>query len=170
MKGFSLIELMVVIAIVALLAAVAVPVYKNHLYKAKINGVISATHSFGVKILDYYSKTGSFPSDPTVLGYPTSATYAGPIANQSNCLTSSASPGNAWWGSTYINTICITASGSSGRIDTMVSITAIGIPVTSPWTDAIFSQRWTDSNGVITYQCFQGGGSPYAAYFPANCT
>ena len=76
-KGFSLVELMVVIAIIAILAAVAVPMYANHVIKAKIGseivklGAIKAMAgeytSFNNGNVDYTSiNLGDLPDDVTI--------------------------------------------------------------------------------------------------------
>lgn len=61
-KAFSLIELMVVIAVVGILAAVAVPSYKNYLAKVKIVSGVSELQSLRHSVKQYYSKNGVFPS------------------------------------------------------------------------------------------------------------
>lgn len=54
MRAFSLIELMVVIVIVAILATVALPVYKTYTVKAKINTSFNAVAAYAAKIREYY--------------------------------------------------------------------------------------------------------------------
>ena len=58
-QGFSLIELMVVIAIIAILAAVAVPSYHNYVMKAYILNIISTTAPFQLQVTDYIMSTGN---------------------------------------------------------------------------------------------------------------
>ena len=57
-KGFTLIELMIVVAIVATLAAVAVPAYQNYTAKAKFSEVIAAVTPIKHAIQICYAKYG----------------------------------------------------------------------------------------------------------------
>lgn len=62
MKAFSLIELMVVIAIVALLAAVAVPQYKSYIIKANTAKVVTTLDALTQRVIQYSAENGIFPS------------------------------------------------------------------------------------------------------------
>ncbi|MBK2025761.1 prepilin-type N-terminal cleavage/methylation domain-containing protein [Francisella philomiragia] len=57
-KGFTLIELMVVIAIVAIIVAVAVPMYSNYMVRSKLSGADIAARGY---INHYTYETGTFP-------------------------------------------------------------------------------------------------------------
>ena len=67
-KGFSLIEVMIVVAITGILMGIAIPSYKTYIKKAKMAGVMSIVNAFKVDITDVYMKDGSFPHDIFALG------------------------------------------------------------------------------------------------------
>lgn len=58
-SGFTLIELMIVVAIVAILAAIALPAYQTYTKKAKFSEVISATGAFKTAVEVCYQTTGA---------------------------------------------------------------------------------------------------------------
>lgn len=53
-KAFSLIELMVVIAIVGILAAVAIPSYRNYIIRSKVSEIIVMSNTVQNKIAEAY--------------------------------------------------------------------------------------------------------------------
>ena len=67
-KGFTLIELMIVIAIVAILVALAVPAYQDYAIRAKVGECINAAAVPKLSISEYFETVGSFPGDITEAG------------------------------------------------------------------------------------------------------
>jgi type IV pilus assembly protein PilA len=65
-KGFTLIELMIVVAIVGILAAIAIPAYLDYTVKTKITEVTVAMDALAQAASEYHASAGNFPnpSDP----------------------------------------------------------------------------------------------------------
>jgi type IV pilus assembly protein PilA len=60
-KGFTLIELMIVVAIIGILAAIAIPMYKTQTVKARMSEGIRALNTVASAVGDYYNEAGAFP-------------------------------------------------------------------------------------------------------------
>lgn len=61
-KGFTLIELMIVVAIIGILAAVAVPAYQDYTVRAKVSEVIGISAAAKTAIYEHYASEGSMPT------------------------------------------------------------------------------------------------------------
>lgn len=60
-QGFTLIELMIVVAIIAILAAIAIPQYRNYTTRAKLSEVASVASGDTTKLSEYYQTNGKWP-------------------------------------------------------------------------------------------------------------
>jgi type IV pilus assembly protein PilA len=81
-KGFTLIELMIVVAIIAILAAIAIPAYQNYLIRAQVSEAPSLMGAAETAVAEYYSNTGAFPPSNLSAGIPTDTSISGSYVSQ----------------------------------------------------------------------------------------
>ncbi|HEZ2565407.1 TPA: pilin [Neisseria meningitidis] len=76
-KGFTLIELMIVIAIVGILAAVALPAYQDYTARAQVSEAILLAEGQKSAVTEYYLNHGIWPGDNSSAGVATSSEIKG---------------------------------------------------------------------------------------------
>lgn len=76
-KGFTLIELMIVVAIIATLAAIAMPVYERYTIRAQVAEGLALVGPFKPAIIEYRNDNGTFPADNAEAGLGAPTDYAG---------------------------------------------------------------------------------------------
>lgn len=89
-KGFTLIELMIVVAIIAILAAIAIPAYQDYLIRTQVSEGAVLTDGAKTAISEYYSNTGDFPPSNVSAGLASPVSIAGKYVSQ---VDVSATPG-----------------------------------------------------------------------------
>ena len=67
-KGFTLIELMIVVAIIGILAAIAIPAYQDYTVRSKVTELINSAGVCKTSVAEYYQTKGALPTDETVAG------------------------------------------------------------------------------------------------------
>ena len=67
-KGFTLIELMIVIAIIGILAAIAIPAYQNYTIRAQVTEGLTLGDGWKTAISEYYANTGNWPTQANLTG------------------------------------------------------------------------------------------------------
>ena len=64
-KGFTLIELMIVVAIIGILAAIAIPAYQNYTIRAQVTEGLNLADGWKTAVSEFYAQNGSFPASTT---------------------------------------------------------------------------------------------------------
>lgn len=111
-NGFTLIELMIVVAIIGVLSAIAVPAYKNHVKKSEAAVALSTLRALLTNIDIEEQDTGSFPSNLTNIGASSAMNTLGTLEFPSD--VSSAIQFTFDGDSTMQNKIVRFTKGSSG--------------------------------------------------------
>ena len=66
-KGFTLIELMIVIAIIGILAAIAIPAYQNYTIRSQVTEGLSLAGGWKTAIAEQYAQTGVWPANAAAM-------------------------------------------------------------------------------------------------------
>jgi type IV pilus assembly protein PilA len=153
-KGFTLIELMIVVAIIGILAAIAIPAYQNYTIRAQVTEGLTLADGWKTAIAEYYANTGVWPTTANL-------TAAGQVASAGKYETVAV---------TTAGVITITYGGQanakiSGQILGLTAFTNANNDVLWQCGNALSPASATVASGATA-----GGGSNISPqYVPTSC-
>ena len=140
-KGFTLIELMIVIAIIGILAAIAIPAYQDYTVRSKVSEGLNLAGAAKLAVSETFDALGFFPAAQASFGLPAAGSING----------------------NYVSTVAVT--GGTGVITITYNQNLGGSP-TANGTTVILTPS-TASGGSVVWDCLNG--TTATKYRPANC-
>lgn len=143
-KGFTLIELMIVVAIIGILAAVALPAYQDYTVRAKMSEVILAASGMKTSVSEFFQTNARMPQ--------------------------SASIGTTTQSSKYVSTVVYTSTVTDTGIITanIQPASTSGLPANATGS-IVLTGTGSTSTGVVQWTCAAGATGPVPKYLPASC-
>lgn len=129
-QGFTLIELMIVVAIVGVLAAIAIPAYQDYVTRAKVTEGMSLASAAKTAVTEYYQANSAFPTTNAAAGL--AATISG--TNVSGVVVGTGGVITVTYGGGAPSTIsgktlALTPTVSNGSVTWVCSAAASSAPV-----------------------------------------
>jgi type IV pilus assembly protein PilA len=147
-QGFTLIELMIVVAIIGILAAVALPAYQDYTIRAKISEVLLALSACRTSITEVYQSGGSQPAANSWGGEGVASKYVAGVSSDSNGI------------------VTATIQNISSSVDTF-------LVTLSPLSNATTPATWAANSGagLFGWRCGSStdGTTVNTKYLPGSC-
>ena len=152
-KGFTLIELMIVIAILGILAVIALPAYQDYTARAQVSEAILLMEGQKSAVVEYYADKGKWPASNTEAGIATNTSIQGKYVAQVDV-----------GGNGVITAKMKTTDVNKEIVGKTVSLTPTATTTTASATPG------TTANGSFTWTCTPGATDGVATKFlPSSC-
>ncbi|WP_118835512.1 pilin [Neisseria meningitidis] len=147
-KGFTLIELMIVIAIVGILAVVALPAYQDYTARAQMSEALTLAEGQKSAVVEYYSDKGVFPADNAAAGIAAASEITGK----------------------YVASVTVGTTGTNGDAKATITAKMKSSGVNTDIKEKELMLEGSQNKGSFSWVCKKGNTSPVDDKFlPSSC-
>jgi len=163
-KGFTLIELMIVVAIIGILAAIAIPAYQDYTIRSQVTEGLNLAGDIKAGVAEWYSNTGDWPANIGALGVGVGSGGGGsgdPTAKQGKYVQS-----------VSVDNGVITITYGKDANDAIRDMTLTLTPGVNPNSDVVWVCGNANNPAGISGSAMATGGSGTSIldkYLPASC-
>ena len=144
-QGFTLIELMIVVAIIGILAAIALPAYQDYTIRAQVSEGMTLASGARTAVAENFQATGTWPTNNEVAGLADPTDISG----------------------TYVTSVTVAAAATGGTITALFNQPAANAAITGG--NNTLTLTGVPTEGSIAWTCGTGTADVLPKYRPSSC-
>jgi len=139
-QGFTLIELMIVVAIIGILAAIAIPAYQDYTIRSQVSEGLNLAAGAKTAVAEFFNNTGRFPDSNASAGLAAADSITG----------------------NYVTSVNVGATAGQVQI-------TYGNRANALINGSVLSLSATTSAGGVAWRCGGAGTTLNTKYLPSSC-